>query len=138
MSETTIESVSFHKKILAVQAASPEAERENVIEFIPGFRFSCFYTQIEHKTFSICTNSQLTNCSDVNLNVFAKCFLSTEGDRDRDCLVSLTDVFCRLFMDGKTIVDASSSILMGAEEEGIMLGRVALRCTFFISSSRPR
>ena len=49
MSETTIESVSSQRKILAVQAASPEADNENVIEFIPGFKSSCFCSKIfEH------------------------------------------------------------------------------------------
>ena len=46
ISETTTEAVSSHRKILAVQAASPEAERENVMVFIPGFRLSCFYVWI--------------------------------------------------------------------------------------------
>ena len=43
MSETTIESVSSQKKMLAVQAVSPESERENVMEFFPDFKFNCFY-----------------------------------------------------------------------------------------------
>ena len=48
MSDTTTQSVASQRKILAVQAVAPEADRENVIEFIPGLRSSCFCEKLRH------------------------------------------------------------------------------------------
>lgn len=42
MSDTTTESEESQRKIRAVQAITPEAERENVIVLAPFFRLSCF------------------------------------------------------------------------------------------------
>lgn len=42
ISDTTTESVDSQRKMLAVHAVSPESERENVMEFFPGFKSNCF------------------------------------------------------------------------------------------------
>ena len=50
MSEITTRSVESQTKMRAVVADTPVADKENVIEFAPGFKFNDFYNEGGYST----------------------------------------------------------------------------------------